>query len=327
MRHSPSERHSMEQTPAVSVVIIFYNADRFLEQAIASVFSQTDQDWELLLADDGSTDRSSDIALAYVHRSPKKVRYLEHPGHQNRGMSATRNLGIRQSRAPWIAFLDADDVWETNKLSEQRRLLALHPTVGLLYGSPLYWFSWSPELFRFPDCQPGISTPPETLVSPPELMLKNYPLGPGPAPCPSDFVVSRFWAERVGGFEEHFRGHHQMYEDQAFLAKIYLHAPVYVSGQCWLRYRQHPSACTSTVRDTGHYREVRQFFLRYLEQYLRAQEIKDPTVWHALRRAFWPYEHPHLWRVQDFLFRIRRRLRREFFRLGLGTPSSPLERR
>ena len=66
--------------PLVSVVIIFLNAERFLDEAIGSVFAQTYREWELLLVDDGSTDKSRSIAEHYAEQYPDKVRCLEHEG-------------------------------------------------------------------------------------------------------------------------------------------------------------------------------------------------------------------------------------------------------
>jgi glycosyltransferase involved in cell wall biosynthesis len=224
-------------------------------------------------------------------------------------MSPTRNLGIRSSSSEWVAFLDADDVWKPDKLREQLRLLAAYPEVGLLYGSPLYWFSWSKELSRFADCHPGVSVAPESVAYPPELLLRTYPLGDGPAPCPSDLIVKRSVIEHVGGFEETFGGPRQMYEDQAFLAKVYLTTPIFVSGSCWTWYRQHPSACSTSVRDSGQYLDVRRFFLEYLEKYLRAQSITDPEIWQTMEKAWWPYNHPRLAGAKQLYRRARRRLR------------------
>ncbi len=86
----------MTSKPLISCIIIFFNAgDKFFIEAIQSVFAQTYENWELLLVDDGSTDGSTDIAISYTQKYPEKVFYLEHEGHQNRGMSATRNLGKR----------------------------------------------------------------------------------------------------------------------------------------------------------------------------------------------------------------------------------------
>src|SRR5262245_22187425 len=113
----------MRNRPGVSAIMIFLNAAQFLQEAIWSVFAQTYDDWELLLVDDGSTDGGTDIALRYAHRYPQRVCYLEHPGHQNRGMSASRNLGIRNAKGDYIAFVDADDVWLPSKLAQQVAVL------------------------------------------------------------------------------------------------------------------------------------------------------------------------------------------------------------
>src|SRR5206468_2884667 len=90
----PLGKRSVSAAPTVSVVVIFLNAERFLDEAIQSVMGQTYPHWELLLVDDGSTDGSSAIARGYTERQPNRVRYLEHPGHRNAGMSASRNLGL-----------------------------------------------------------------------------------------------------------------------------------------------------------------------------------------------------------------------------------------
>src|SRR5919199_4729628 len=101
----------MSSKPSISVIIIFLNEEKFIQEAIESVFAQTYDRWELLLVDDGSTDDSTRIALQYAAQFPDKVRYLEHPDHLNRGASASRNLGISHANGDILAFLDSDDVW------------------------------------------------------------------------------------------------------------------------------------------------------------------------------------------------------------------------
>jgi glycosyltransferase involved in cell wall biosynthesis len=236
-------------SPTVSVVTIFLDAARFLEEAVISVLVQTYAHWELLLVDDGSTDGSSEIAHAFAARHPDRIRYLEHPGHANRGMSASRNLGIRHARGEYIALLDADDVWESEKLAQQVALLEAHPEVGLVYGAPLYWYGWTgdPADARR-DRSPELPVPAGTVVHPPELTLRSYPLGPGSAPCPSDLLFRRSVAERVGGFEERSHGIYALYEDQAFLAKVCLTAPVLVTDDVVARDRQHPGSCYARAR-------------------------------------------------------------------------------
>ena len=90
--------------PLVSVIVIFLNAADFLQEAIDSVLAQSYNDWELLLVDDGSNDGSSEIAKTFVSQNSLQIHYLEHEGHRNLGMSATRNLGIRNAKGKYIAF-------------------------------------------------------------------------------------------------------------------------------------------------------------------------------------------------------------------------------
>jgi len=123
--------------------MIFLNAEAFIQEAIQSIFAQTEDRWELLLVDDGSTDRSTVMAQEFAQRHPDKVRYVEHERHQNLGMSASRNLGIANARGNYIAFLDADDVWLPNKLHEQVAALEAHPEAGMVYGPTQYWHSWT----------------------------------------------------------------------------------------------------------------------------------------------------------------------------------------
>src|SRR6266699_1417076 len=103
----------------VSVIISFLNAEKFLEEAIDSVFRQTWGGWELLLVDDGSSDASTGIALRCARENERKVRYLEHARHQNLGQAASRNVAISHSAGELIAILDSDDVWLPCKLEQQ----------------------------------------------------------------------------------------------------------------------------------------------------------------------------------------------------------------
>ena len=114
----------------VSVVINFFNEERFLAEAVDSVYAQTFHDWELLLIDDGSSDRSSDIARGYAEHDPARVRYLEHPGHANRGAGASRNVGVHAARGEWVAFLDGDDIWLPERLERSVALAAGAPGCG-----------------------------------------------------------------------------------------------------------------------------------------------------------------------------------------------------
>lgn len=293
----------MSRQPSVSVIIIFLNAERFLQEAIASVFAQTYQDWELLLVDDGSTDRSTGLAQRYAAQHAGQVRYLEHAGHENRGMSAARNLGLSQARGEYVAFLDADDVWLKQKLERQVAILNAQPEIDMVYGNTQFWYSWTGNPADHQrDCLRGIGMEPDTLVEPPALLTRCYPLGDAPSPHACSMLVRRKVVEQVGGFETTFRG---MYEDQAFLAKLYLCATIFVAGECWNKYRLHPDSCVSVAMRTGQHHATKQFFLRWLEEYLLAQGVKDAAIWRALHKALWPYRHPFLHGLAERAQRLR----------------------
>ena len=277
----------MSLHPTVSVVMIFFNAERFMEEALASVYAQTYDDWELILVDDGSTDRSTDIALKHARERPIRVRYVQHSGHQNLGMSASRQLGVEQARGIWVAFLDADDVWRPSKLSEQLAILGAEPLAAMLYGAPLYWQGWTCDAADIERDQiVGIGFAADRLFEPPMLLRLTAPLGTGHVPCPSDVVVRRDVVDAVGGFEPAFRG---AYEDVAFYVKVYLQQPVFVSSSCWTQYRIHGESCIAVALRTGQYQVSRLFFLNWFEQYLSRRGLAGTDAWTLLQAKLAPY--------------------------------------
>ena len=273
----------MTGRPLVSAITIFLNEERFLREAVASVLAQTYANWELLLVDDGSTDGSTDIGLDYARRYPGRVRYLQHEGHQNLGMSAARNLGIRHARGEYIALLDADDVWLPTKLERQVAILDSHPESAMLYGATLYWYSWTGQpQDRSLDHIPDHGVRELTRFEPPSLMTRVYPLGPLPGPCLCSVLIRTDAMRSLGGFEESFSG---FYEDQPFFSKVHLSQPVIVSEECLDRYRIHPDSCCARVRDSGRYGSYRQQFLDWLRDYLHARDVTHRGVWEALTTA------------------------------------------
>lgn len=292
------------RSPLVSVVIIFFNAARFLAEAIDSVFAQTYGAWELLLVDDGSSDGSGEIARSYARRHADRVRCLEHARRENRGMSASRNLGIRNARGKYVALLDADDVWLPAKLERQVAILESHEGAAMVYGATQYWKSWDQS---GADYVPALGLPSNRVYAPPSLVTRLHPLGQAPTPCPSDLFFRRDLAERVGGFEESFAGVNQMFEDIAFLSKVFLRESVYVAGETWDRYRLHPHSCVATVTAGGHAPKVERFYLEWLAQYLDRHAITDATVRDALDLALASHtleRHPLRSRLAPIAYRL-----------------------
>lgn len=297
----------MNGKPLVSAITIFLNCEKYIEEAIESVFAQTYDNWELLLVDDGSTDNSTAIALRYAQEYPHKVRYLEHPDHQNRGMSATRNLGIRNAKGEYIAFLDADDIWLPQKLEQQLATMDSQPEAEIVFGPTQYWYSWtSNPLDSKRDSLRGIDIPPNRLLQPPKL-LSLLLQGKANTPGTCSILIRRKVVEEIGGFEEDFRG---MYEDQAFFAKVYLKASVFVETKCWDKYRQHPDSNCAIAKKTGHFHPyyklnpARQNFLNWMAEYLSKEGVKDAEIWRSLEKGLWPYRYPKLYSLWYPLLRI-----------------------
>ena len=111
-------------TPAVSVITPARNAAATLEATIASVAAQTFPDWEMLVADDGSTDATAAIAAAWAAARPAHPPPPRPRRRQGEGPAAARNRAIRAARGRFIAFLDADDRWRPEKLARQLAFMA-----------------------------------------------------------------------------------------------------------------------------------------------------------------------------------------------------------
>jgi len=282
------------ETPLVSVVVPVFNAGPFLREAVESVWAQTYDRWELILADDGSRDGSRDVAREYAEREPGRIRYTEHPGNADLGSSATRNLGVRLARGSLIAFLDADDVWLPGKLAAQVDLLARHPGVGMVYGETQYWYSWTgtPE-DRARDTIPPVGVEATTVVPPPVLLARCV-LGQVTVPCTCSIVLRREAIDRAGGWEERFTG---MFDDQAFYAKVMLRERVLVVPECWDRYRRRPDSMYATAKREGTVRLERLAYLAWLRDYLTAQGVTSGPVSTAVERAAWGERHPRLVRL------------------------------
>jgi glycosyltransferase involved in cell wall biosynthesis len=303
--------------PRVSVVLPFLNASRFMRETVDAVLAQTYTDWELLLVDDGSTDESTTIALDYVRRAPARIRYLEHPGHENRGISASRNLGVRHARGEFIAELDADDVWLPEKLERQVPLLESNPRAGMVYANSLYWYSWSDDLSdasrdSLPTMEPtsGVGDGREVLLR--QLRSKTA------SPCPCAVLLRKSVVERVGGSVEQFWGTH---EDLALYAKLLLAADVIVLDGWLDRYRCYTrslGSVTEVERESGTFAETRKAYLRWLEQYLIehgfAASAHRQLVHATLRRMRFPRVH----RVTD----AARRLLSRVTALGRAAPKT-----
>ena len=116
----------------VSVIMPAYNAERYIKESIESVLAQTYSDWELIIVDDSSQDRTQDIATQFSSKN-ERIHVLRN--ETNQGVAKSRNRGVAEATGEWIAFLDSDDIWDTQKLEKQLKLTEIHPDAALTYTS------------------------------------------------------------------------------------------------------------------------------------------------------------------------------------------------
>ena len=107
----------------VSIITPCYNSDRFINECIYSVLEQTYINWELLIVDDASEDRSKQLINDFAE---KDFRIRPFFSDKNLGVAETRNIAISKAKGRYIAFLDIDDVWKKEKLKEQISFMKLH---------------------------------------------------------------------------------------------------------------------------------------------------------------------------------------------------------
>lgn len=156
----------------MSVVLSVYNGEKFLRDALESVFSQTYEPLEVIVVDDGSTDKTAEIAVSF-----ESVQYL----HQlNQGTAAARNAGLARATGEFLALLDADDIWTVDKLQIQVEYLKEHSDVDLIFAYERFF------------SDPGVERPSWIRE---DLWNKTHP-----AYIPSALLARRCIFERVGGF-------------------------------------------------------------------------------------------------------------------------------
>jgi glycosyltransferase involved in cell wall biosynthesis len=210
--------------PRVSVILAVYNGERFLSEAIDSILRQTFRDFEFLIVDDGSTDRTRDIIGSFRDSRVTVVR-----NERNLGLSRSLNRALVMARGEYIARQDADDVSDPDRFAEQVRYLDHHPRVALLGTG-----------YRHVDSHGAVAG--ATVLPRDDLDIRWEMF----FSCP--FVNSSvMWRrvpvhEQVGRYNEQFA----YAQDNELWLRIAERFDVANLGRSLIKYREHPSSMTST---------------------------------------------------------------------------------
>ncbi len=173
----------------ITVVIPAHNAERTLDEAIASALGQSLAPLEILVIDDGSTDATAAVAERHAAGSAGRVRLIR---KENGGVASARNRGLAEARGDLIAFLDADDAWVPEKLAIQAAHLASRPEVALVGTGTHRWPGDAPP-------QPQGSPPTVRRISRERLAVRNRLVT-------SSVLVRRSAVAQAGGFDEELHG-------------------------------------------------------------------------------------------------------------------------
>jgi glycosyltransferase involved in cell wall biosynthesis len=253
--------------PEVSVVIPAFNAAPFLAEALSSVLAQTVADHEIIVVDDGSTDDTPALLRRFIDR----IRVLR---QENKGVANARNRGISASLAPWVAFLDADDVWLPGKLEKQLDALRRNPDrVACATAFTVVDSALLPVEVHSCAHEPDVQA----------LLLRGNLIG-----TPSTVVCRRSVLQEMGGFDNAL----SQCADWDLWLRICRKAPFVCVDESLVLYRRHATNMSHSVglleRDS----------VRVLERFFAASDpvtrdlrtLRDPALganWKVLAGSYW----------------------------------------
>ena len=181
--------------PTFSVVISAYNEQDYVGDAIRSVLAQTRGDFELIVIDDGSADRTAEVVRGFG--SDPRLRLIS---HANRGLAPSLNVGIEAGSAPYVALLDADDMWMPSFLERMGEALEADPSAGFAY-TEAWWLDQERGRFFRRSTSEYMGAPSEPPEDPEAFLV---------AVMPANWVfglpmLRRTALQKVGGFDESLR--------------------------------------------------------------------------------------------------------------------------
>lgn len=235
-----------EAPPKVSVIMNCFNCEKYLREAIDSVYAQTFGDWEIIFWDNASTDKSAEIAKSY----DKRLRYFM--SEETVPLGRARNMAVEKARADWVAFLDCDDLWLPEKLEKQVEIIEEEKgnNLGLVYGRSIY-FKQNGESGESAKNYNGKKLPEGSI-------LENLLLEDNFIPILSTVILKEAYFS-VGGIPPDYRQAEDYYIFVAISSKYRVRA---VQSIC-CKYRIHSSNITLRQKTIG-YQEVLRVVLAWL---------------------------------------------------------------
>jgi teichuronic acid biosynthesis glycosyltransferase TuaG len=205
--------------PLVTAVIPAYDCEAYVAEAVASALAQTYRPLEVLVINDGSTDRTAEALRPFTGL----VTLID---RENRGVYSSRNEGVERAAGEFVAFLDADDAWKPEKIARQMDVFARHPEVALVATRAEEIDAEGRPLARPPKESPGIYDRPASLYD--ELLNRGNPVSL------SSVVARREALRRAGGFYDRER---ILSADYDLWIRVAAERPFYIMSEPLTRYR------------------------------------------------------------------------------------------
>ena len=205
--------------PKVSVIVPLFNAAPTIGQTLDSIFAAGYPELEAVVVDDGSQDAGLEVVERYQSlHSDRQLRLIHHAQRQNRGASATRNLGVEHATGKYVAFLDADDLYRPNRFDSSVRLLEEQPQLSAVFGTFLYEISGKADCQQIRDVSRDIvaAVEQQKLISPEEEDFLSQLLRGKAGLHTSTITIRREAFIKAGGFP-----HFKYGEDHALWLRIF----------------------------------------------------------------------------------------------------------
>lgn len=287
----------------VSVVIPAYNAGRFIDEAVESVLLQDFPTDEIIVIDDGSTDRD----YSELESLGSRIRVIR---ERNRGVSAARNHGFALAQHEYVAILDADDVWIPGKLRAQMTHLSQHPDCDAVFCTGL---SWTPDRDGATWTRPTVAAV-GARCAPRAVRLYYRDFLCGIPVAPSTMVVKKTVWQALGGYDESMR----YGEDQDFHLRLSHEYRVDALDAIGMLYRRHGRSATARVQDPNHWVEVIEHAIGRFGLIDRwGVRVDRAQVARYLARLHFVHGYDHFWRGSLTI------ARREFGRALRQRPFAP----
>ena len=117
----------------ISVITASYNYENYIKETIESVLSQTFQDWEMVIVDDGSKDNSVEVIKSYCQKDDR-IKLFQHEGGINKGLVETIRLGVNKAQGEWLVFLESDDTITPDYMEEKLKVLQNYPEIKFIFN-------------------------------------------------------------------------------------------------------------------------------------------------------------------------------------------------